>query len=76
MRVVSDTTRKSIARSLGEFVGHIWKGATADVRQHQGAPPRVVSEKRETEQRETPRGTVTIRRTIIEEVDLPEENRQ
>ena len=71
---MTDTNRKSIARSLGEFFGHIYRGATADVRKEPRDRSRVVSEKTETEQRETERGKVTIRRTIIEEVDLPEEN--
>jgi hypothetical protein len=71
---VSDTNRKSIARSLGEFVGHIYRGATADVQKENEPSNRVVSEHHESEQRDTARGSVTIRRTIIEEVDLPEEN--
>ncbi len=70
---MSDTNRKSIARSLGEFVGHIWKSTTADVRKEDGAQRHVVSEQTETEQRETALGNITIRRTTIEEVELPEE---
>lgn len=70
---------KSLARSLGEFFGHIWKGVSHDpARPAPPGPPdpahadRVrVRESREEETRETPHGKVTIRRTIIEEVDLP-----
>jgi len=72
---VSDTDRKSIARSLGEFFGHIYRGARADVSKEQGTERRVVSHKEETEVRDTPRGKVTLKRTIIEEVELPEDER-
>lgn len=61
---------KSLARSLGEFFGHIYKGITADTSEHK----KRVNRRTETETRETPRGKVTIRRTIIEEVDLDTEH--
>lgn len=57
---------KSIARSLGEFVGHIYKGFTTDPAKH----THQVSRKTESETRDTPSGKVTLRRTTIEEVDI------
>lgn len=61
---------KSLARSLGEFFGHIYKGIKADTSEQ----AKRVSRRTEQETRDTPRGTVTIRRTIIEEVDLDTEH--
>lgn len=55
-----------IARSLGEFFGHIWKGVKTPA-----DAPAVRRERTETEARETPAGKVIVRRTIIEEVELP-----
>ena len=57
----------SLMRSLGQFVGHIAKGISGpgQSRTHQ------VSRSVETEQRETPAGTVTLRRTVVEEVIVP-----
>ena len=66
---------KTIARSLGEFFGHIWKGVKTDpkaiTKTGDGGVRVKVGERHEEEVRETPQGKVTIRRTIIEEVDLP-----
>lgn len=60
--------RKSLMRSLGEFVGHIAKG----VRTPADAPRREeVRREVELEQRDTPKGSVTIRRTTIEEIEIP-----
>lgn len=59
-------------RSLGEFVGHIARAVKAPA----GAPPRrrvEVRRRTEAEQRDTPAGRVTLRRTTIEEIDLPGE---
>lgn len=57
---------KSLFRSLGEFFGHIAHGIKTDP-----AKPRVVKKTVEHEQRDTPQGPVVLRRTIIEEVELP-----
>jgi hypothetical protein len=60
---------KGLAHSLGEFFGHVIKGIKTD-------PAQVAKRVRtEEEPRETPQGTVIIRRTIIEEVrvDPPRE---
>jgi len=63
---------KSLARNLGEFVGHLWKGVTGEASSKEKPARREVSRRQETETRDTPRGKVTLRRTIIEEVDLPQ----
>jgi len=62
---------KSLARNLGEFVGHLWKGVTGEASSKEQPARREVSRRQETETRDTPQGKVTLRRTIIEEVDLP-----
>jgi hypothetical protein len=58
---------KPLMRSLGEFFGHIVHGIKTDV-----APPAktVTKQTIEEESRQTPEGTVTLRRTIIEEVEV------
>lgn len=56
-------------RSLGEFFGHVAKGVKTDP----GAKPparQVVRQSVEEEQRDTPQGKVTIRRTTIEEIEV------
>ncbi len=61
--------KAGLARNLGRFFGHLWKGAKADVKS--GRETRVL--RRETEEGvvETDRGAVTVRRTVIEEVEAP-----
>lgn len=60
--------RKGLMRSLGEFVGHIAKG----VRTPADASRRTeVRREVELEERQTPQGKVTLRRTTIEEIELP-----
>lgn len=62
-----DRSDKSLLRSLGEFFGHIAHGIKTDP-----AKGRTVTKKTiEHESRETPQGKVLLRRTIIEEVELP-----
>ena len=58
---------KSIARSLGEFFGHIVRGVRTDV-----TPPTrtIVRERIEEEERDTPEGKVVLRRTVIEEIEM------
>lgn len=63
--------KKSIMRSLGEFVGHIARGIRTDV----GQDRKVVRHEVEEETRETERGRVTIRRTTIEEVEIDRPDR-
>jgi len=58
----------TLMHALGSFFGHIWKGIRIDP----AAPRRQVLDQRtELETRDTPQGKVTIRRTTIEEVELP-----
>lgn len=55
---------KGLAHSLGEFFGHVIKGINTD-------PTQVAKRVRtEEEPKQTPQGTVIVRRTIIEEVHL------
>lgn len=56
-----------LARSLGRFVGHIKSAISSDV-----APQRqVLRHQTDEEQRDTPQGPITLRRTTIEEIELP-----
>lgn len=61
---------KSLSRSLGEFFGNIWKGVRAPVE----PPPaqRQILRHETTEQvRATESGNVIVRRTVIEELEIP-----
>lgn len=60
---------KSLARSLGEFFGHIRAGIKA--RPTDARERREVSRTVDEETVDSPRGKVTLRRTVIEEIDLP-----
>jgi len=53
-------------RSLGEFVGHVWKGVKTDPEREK----QVLRHDVEEDQRETPEGRVTLRRTTIEEMEI------
>jgi len=55
---------KSIMRSFGEFVGHIWKGVKADP----NASTRRQEVRRTVEEED--RGNMTLRRTTIEEIEF------
>ncbi len=59
---------KSIMRSLGEFVGHIWRGVKTPV----GNVPKVL--RKEVEEREAAVGPdgerIILRRTTIDEVEV------
>lgn len=58
-------------RSLGEFFGHVAKGVRTDpAAAAQGPARQVVRQSVEEEQRDTPQGKVTIRRTTIEEIEV------
>lgn len=56
--------KKSLMRSLGEFVGHIVHGIKSD------PSKREIRREVEEETRETPTGKVTLRRTTIEELEV------
>lgn len=65
-------------RSLGEFFGHIAHGVKTPAPSSTSAPAsspdpnrRVVRQSVEEEERVTPQGKVVLRRTVIEEVELP-----
>lgn len=60
-------------RNLGRFVGEIGKAVKRDA-----AEPTTVEVNRitETQTRETDRGTVTLRRTTIEEIEVPADGTQ
>lgn len=59
---------KPLMRNLGEFFGHIARGLRTDP----AKPQKLVTRQTvEEEARETPQGQVVLRRTIIEEVELP-----
>jgi hypothetical protein len=59
--------RASISRSIGRFFGEITKAVRTPADQ---PDTKQISRRTETEERDTPQGKVTLRRTIIEEVDL------
>ena len=68
------TNEKSLARSLGEFFGHIRAGIKT-----KPTDPRERLEVSRTVDEDTvdsPRGKVTLRRTVIEEIDLPRDARR
>ena len=57
-------SRKSLMRSLGEFVGHVWKGVKTDPSHEQQR--QTLRKSVEEEQRDG----VTLRRTTIEEIEF------
>lgn len=62
---MGDEKQKPLMRSLGEFFGHIVKGIRSDP----GSPER--REVRRTTEEETRDDGVVLRRTTIEEIELP-----
>jgi len=57
---------KTIARSLGEFFGHLWHGGVKkDVGAHKQTLKRDVQERTQP----APGGKVTVRRTTVEEIE-------
>ncbi len=58
--------RKTLMRSLGEFVGHVAKAVKTDPAKQK----REVRRETTVEERETSEGTVTLRRTTIEEIEI------
>lgn len=63
--------RKPLARSLGEFFGHILRAVRANPGATSPGARAEVRRETTTETRDTPAGPVTLRRTTIEEVELP-----
>lgn len=75
--------RKTLARNLGEFFGHIWQGVKADVvapppaRSVEDGQARVVDRHRqESFERDERDGKIILRRTVVEEVELPKDREQ
>jgi len=65
MPEADDARPKPLFRSLGEFFGHVVKGIRTDP-----AAPRRNEVHRSVEEERRPDGVI-LRRTIIEEVELP-----
>lgn len=61
------TSKKTIAFSVGQFFGHITRAVRTDVRS-EPAPKRTRIQTRDVQ---TPMGMVTLRRTVIDEVLAP-----
>ncbi len=59
--------KESISRSLGKFTGEIWRALRAPA---SGTHTHEVKRTIETEERDTPAGKVTLRRTTIEEIEV------
>jgi len=58
--------RNSLARNLGAFIGHVWRGFTADVSREKHVLRKEILE----DSRPGPEGRITLRRTTIEEVEV------
>lgn len=61
------SNKESLPRSLGKFTGEIWRALTAPA---SGKQTHEVKRTIETEERDTPSGKVTLRRTTIEEIEI------
>lgn len=61
---------KTLSRSIGEFFGHIWKGVQQPV-DSAPAQTQILREETTRQTRETQQGTVILRRTVVEEVEVP-----
>jgi hypothetical protein len=59
---MSSPPKKPLMRSLGEFVGHIWKGVRQDVKKNRREIDRQVTEEK--------RGNLTLRETRIREIEI------
>ncbi|MBX3379587.1 MAG: hypothetical protein KF805_05805 [Phycisphaeraceae bacterium] len=60
---------KSLSRSLGEFFGHIWKGVQEPVTP--SSNKQIVRQETTEEVRQTESGKVIMRRTIVDELEVP-----
>ncbi len=64
---MTESKDKTLMRSLGEFVGHLYRAVKTD-------PSRkrvVLNEKQEQENR----GGITLRRTTVEEIEINQDHR-
>lgn len=64
--------KESISRSLGKFTGEIWRALRTPA---DGKQTHEVKRTVETEERDTPSGKVTLRRTTIEEIEVEGTNK-
>lgn len=64
---MGEKNKESLSRSLGKFTGEIWRALRAPA---DGKQAHEVRRTVETEERETPAGKVTLRRTTIEEIEV------
>mgnify|MGYP001172365650 CR=1 FL=1 len=62
----------SLARALGQFVGHIWKGVRADVSREAREVDRRVEHHTAVDAQGR---TVTLRRTTIDEIEITDDDR-
>jgi hypothetical protein len=71
-----DPSRKPLARSLGEFFGHVIKGIRSKPAAPPPAGPERVVVRREIQEQVVPtdRGVVKLRRTTVDEVEIPPPN--
>lgn len=60
---------KSLMRSIGEFFGHVKRAVKSPAPKGERIE---IRREVETEERDTPRGKVTLRRTTIEEIEVDE----
>lgn len=60
---------KSLSRSIGEFFGHILKGVRQPV--DPPATRQIVRQESTEDVRQTEAGKVIVRRTIVEELEIP-----
>lgn len=61
---------KSLSRSIGEFFGHIWKGVKEPVAPAPGEK-QILRQESSEEVLATEAGNVIVRRTIVEELEVP-----
>lgn len=68
---MSDRPKKTLARNLGEFVGNVLSGFREDVTPKRTSDRLVLKEEVvEDAPAETAAGKVTLRRTVVEEVEI------
>lgn len=68
MSAATDASAMSLMRNLGRFIGHVVAGVRSDPASARGAAPREVH--RTVSEESRPDGVV-LRRTVIEEVEVP-----
>lgn len=69
-RRMASRSEKSLSRSIGEFFGHIWKGVKEPIGTEAGEK-QILRQETSEEVRATESGNVIVRRTVIEELEVP-----